>query len=180
MEDLMKPQKASDCNLKKSNNMNNKLFLVCPFSCMEIYIQQKLGENVFFMSAMAAVLRFDREDISAIKHFIEREKIQEILIVGDTSCRFINGALKNEKGFGSYGELLIKNIVLKNKDALSKASSELEKQKIITKSLIINQLQEICSPDYFKSEILHKGLRIGGIITTKSRNELIELDFNNN
>ena len=176
----MKPQKASDCSLKKSDNMNNKLFLVCPFSCMEIYIRQKFGDNVFFISAMAAVLRFDRDDISAIKQFIEREKIQKILIAGDTSCRFINGVLKNEKGFESYGESLIKNIVLENKDTLSKACSELEKQKIITKSLIVNQLQEICSPDYFLSEILHNGLRIGGIITTKSRNELTEFDFNNN
>lgn len=160
--------------------MNNKLFLVCPFSCMENFIREKYGDDVFFMTAMGAVLRFDSEEISAIKLFIEREKIREIIIASDTSCRFINGILKNEKEFGSHAETQIKNIVLENKNALAKANSEVEKQKIIANALIKNQAQEICSPDFFLSEIFINKIAVKGIITTKSKNEIIELNFNSN
>ena len=75
MEFLIKTQKANDYNLKKSDSMSNKLFLVCPFSSMENFIREKYGDNVFFMTAMAAILNFNSEEISAIKLFIEREKV---------------------------------------------------------------------------------------------------------
>ena len=160
--------------------MNNKLFLVCPFSFMENFIRQKYGDDVFFMTAMATVMHFEREEISAIKLFIEREKVQEIIITSDTSCRFINGALKCEKEFGSYAETQIKNIVLENEDALAKTNSEEEKQKIIANSIVKNQAQEIRSSNLFLSEIFKSKIIIKGIITTKSNNEIIELNFNSN
>ena len=160
--------------------MNNKLLLVCPFSMMENFIRERYGEDVFFITAMAAILHFNGEEISAIKKFIEREKIQEIIIASDTSCRFINGALKNEKEFGSYAEIIIKKIILQNREALTKTNSEAGKQKIIATSIVKNQAEEIFSPDLFLSEILKDKITVRGIITTKSNNKIIEINLNNN
>ena len=147
---------------------------------MENFIREKYGDNVFFMTAMAAILNFNSEEISAIKLFIEREKVQEIIISSDTSCLIINSVLKNKNEFGSHAETLIKNIVLENKDALAKANSEVEKQKIIANALVKNEAQEICTPNFFLSEISANKIIVKGIITTKSNNEIIELNFNNN
>ena len=160
--------------------MNNKLLLVCPFSMMENFIRERYGDDVFFITAMAAVLHFDGEEISAIKKYIKKEKIQKIIIASDTSCRFINRALKNEKELGSYSETIINKIILQNRAALTKTNSEEEKQKIIANSIVKNQVQEICNPDLFLSEILKNKIAVMGIITTKSNNELTELNYNNN
>jgi carbonic anhydrase len=129
---------------------------------------------------MAAVFHFHKDEIEEIKYFISREKIRDIIIAADTSCRFINGALKHEKQFGSHAETLIENIMLENKNALSNAYSEMEKQRIIAKEIISIQAQEICSPDLLLSEILKNKIIVKGIITTKSNNEITEPNFNNN
>ena len=161
--------------------MNNKLFLVCPFSCMENFIRQKFGDNVFFITAMAAVFQFNEtEYLKSIKDLIEREEIQEIIIASDTSCRFINGVLNDEKEFGSYAETQIKNILLENVDGLTNSNRIADKQKIIAQFIIKNQAQELSKHYLFRSEILKNKIVVKGIVTTKSNNEIVEINFNNN
>lgn len=145
---------------------------------MEGFLRQEYGDDVFFITGMATVLHVDEEVVSVIKLFIEKNSIQEIIIASDTSCRFIKGFLKSENQFGSYAEMQIKNIMLDNNDTLSKTTSEAEKQKIIATSIVKKQAQEICRPNLLLSEILKNKINIKGIITTKSKNEIIELNLN--
>lgn len=147
---------------------------------MEIFIRQNFGNDVFFMTSMATVVQFNSEDISALELFIERENINEIIIVNDTACRFINAALKNEKQFGSHAEKIIKKIVLENNVALYKITSEEEKRKLIAKAIINNQLHEMVKHNTIFSKISINKITVKGIITTKSINEIIELNFHNN
>lgn len=147
---------------------------------MEIFIRQNFGNDVFFMTSMATVMRFNSEDISALELFIERESINEIIIVNDTACRFINAVLKNEKQFGSYAEKKIKNIVLENYVALDKIAGEEEKRKLIAGAIIKSQLQEMGKHNTIFSKISINKITLKGIITTKSKNEIIELNFQNN
>ena len=90
--------------------MNNKLFLVCPFSCMENFISNKYGDDVFFITAMGTIFQYDEtEYLETIKQFIDRENITEIFVVSDTSCRFINNALKNDLVLEVILKRLLKN-----------------------------------------------------------------------
>ena len=176
----MKIQKANDYNLKKSDNMINKLFLVCPFSCMENFIRQKYGDDIFFITGIAAGLQFNEEGYAAvIKDFISRENITEVFIVNDTSCRFINNVLNNENSFGTHSEAVIQNLFDENFYSLLKGKTLNEQQVILAELNIKRQAKEMMKPDLFLNQITKGKICIKGLITTKSNNEIIELSFNN-
>ena len=61
----IKTQAKNYCKSKKSDNMNNKLFLVCPFSNMENFIRKKYGPNIFFMTSIAGI--FQSKDENYVK-----------------------------------------------------------------------------------------------------------------
>ncbi|MFT5778226.1 MAG: hypothetical protein ACI837_001182 [Crocinitomicaceae bacterium] len=93
--------------------MSNKLFLVCPFSCMEPFLRSKYGNDIFFLTAPGAILSSQNYgDDEAIRDFIVREKIATVYIVNDSSCRFINGIIKNDKLFGLPAEKIIEDIYI--------------------------------------------------------------------
>ena len=174
MEILMKIQKANDYNLKKSDNMNNKLFLVCPFSCMENFIRQKYGDDVFFITGIAAGLQLNEEGYAAvIKDFISRENITEVFIVNDTSCRFINNVLNNENSFGTHSEAVIQNLFDENFYSLLKGKTLNEQQVILAELNIKRQAKEMMKPDLFLNQITKGKICIKGLI-----NEMFILKLN--
>ena len=174
MEILMKIQKANDYNLKKSDNMNNKLFLVCPFSCMENVIIQKYGDDVFFITGIAAGLQLNEEGYAAvIKDFISRENITEVFIVNDTSCRFINNVLNNENSFGTHSETVIQNLFDENFYSLLKGKTLNEQQVILAELNIKRQAKEMMKPDLFLNQITKGKICIKGLI-----NEMFILKLN--
>ncbi len=159
--------------------MSNKLFLVCPFSCMENFIRQKYGEDVFFLTAMAAAFQYSEEEyVAAIKDFITRENITEILIVNDTSCRFINSVLKKEKGFGTPVEKIIQEILIDNFPTIMQNQSLIEQQKQLASLNIKQQAKEIMKPELFLQQIIQNKICIRGVVTAKAENILIEQNTN--
>lgn len=156
----------------------SKLFLVCPFSCMESFIHEKYGDNIFFITAMASVFQFQQEnDLDFIKDFIKRENVTEIFIVTDTSCRFINSILKKEKGFGTKAENIIQNLLLKNFSKFIQHKSLIEQRKYLATLIIRHQAQEVMKPELFLQQIFENKINLRGLITTKGNNEIIELKF---
>lgn len=179
MEIFMKIQKANDYNLKKSDNMNNKLFLVCPFSCMENFIRQKYGDDVFFITALGAVFQF--EDVNyteVLRDFIIRENITEITIVNDKSCRFIKSVLEKEKGFETFSEEVMLTLLIDNYSVIMHNKSLIEQTKALAELNIRRQVKEILANELFLQTIIQENVRIKGLITTKAENKLIELKFN--
>ena len=156
--------------------MNNKLFLVCPFSCLENFIREKYGKDVFFITAMGTIFQFEGEEyLESIKRFIDRENITAIFVVSDTSCRFINNALKNEIGFGSYSETVIQKL-LKENYALVMNEKIIEQQQIKLAELIVNyQASELKKSECFQQEIILKKILIRELVTSKKTNQIIQL-----
>jgi hypothetical protein len=82
---------------------------------MENFIRNKYGDDVFFITAMGTVFQLqETQYLKTIKDFIDRKEIIEIFIVSDTSCRFINNALRKELGYGSYSETVIQKLLKEN------------------------------------------------------------------
>ena len=81
----------------------NKLFLICPDCHIEHVIKDNFKGNVFFLTALASVFdSFDYNYTDHIKEFLKAENIEEIIVLNDCSCRFINSVLTSEKGYKTH------------------------------------------------------------------------------
>ncbi|HSW55077.1 MAG TPA: carbonic anhydrase [Ignavibacteriaceae bacterium] len=156
--------------------MKNKLFLLCPFSCMENFIRNKYGDDVFFITAIGTIFQFqETEYLESIKDFINRENITEIFVVSDTSCRFINNALTNENNTGGYSETVIKNL-LKDNYAFVMKEKTVEQQQIKLAELIVNyQAAELKKPNCLQQQIIQNKILIRELVTSKKANQIIQL-----
>ena len=159
--------------------MNNKLFLICPFSQLEHFIREKYGDDVFFITAPGAVFQFEDVNYTEVmRDFINRENITDIFIVNDTSCRFIKSVLEKEKGFGTFSEEAIINLLIDNYSVVMQTQSLIEQKKTLAELNIRRQVSEILSNELFLQTIIQENVGIKGLITTKAENKLIELNFN--
>ncbi len=159
--------------------MRPKLFLVCPFSGIENFIRNRYGEDVFFLTSMGAVFQFqEKEYLQIVKEFIDRENIAEIFIVSDTSCRFINNALKHRLGYDSYSETVIQTLLKRNYTDVMKKESMAEQQIKLARLIINHQANEIMKHNLFEHQIIENKILIKGLITIKEINHVVELTFN--
>ena len=161
--------------------MNNKLFFICPFSQLEHFIREKYGDDVFFITALGAVFQFeDANYVEVIRDFINRENITDIFIVNDTSCRFIKSVIEKEKGFGTFSEEVMLNLLIDNYSVVMYNKSLIEQQKSLAELNVKQQAKEIMKSELFQQPIIQNMISIKGLITTKAENKLIELNFNLN
>ncbi len=159
--------------------MSNKLFFICPFSQLEHFIREKYGDDVFFITALGAVFQFEDVNYTEVmRDFINRENITDIFIVNDTSCRFIKSVLEKEKGFGTFSEEAMINLLIDNYSVVMQTQSLNEQKKKLAELNIRRQVKEILSNEMFLQTIIQENVRIKGLITTKAENKLIELNFN--
>ena len=159
--------------------MNDKLFFICPFSQLEHFIREKYGDDVFFITALGAVFQFeDANYVKVIRDFINRENITDIFIVNDTSCRFIKSVLEKEKGFGTFSEEVMLNLLIDNYSVIMHNKSLIEQQKSLAELNVTQQAKEIMKSELFQQQIIQNKISIKGFIITKAENKLIELNFN--
>lgn len=161
--------------------MNNKLFLVCPFSSMENFIRQNYGDDVFYITAMAGIFQCnEKEWIEEIKYFISSENINEIFIVSDISCRFINAALNKEKTNGYYSERVIQKLVEDNYDLIMENKAIHEQQIKLAELIVKHQATELKNPNCLQQQIIQSNISIKELITSKAENKITELNFHAN
>jgi len=93
--------------------MANQLFIVCTFSFLEAFLQNIYGNDISFLTFSGAVFQFNEIEYSLeVRDFIVREKIKDIYIVNDTSCRFINGIIMRSKVSGFPSENVIEELYI--------------------------------------------------------------------
>lgn len=161
--------------------MNNKLFLICPFSCMEKLLQSKYGNDIYFLTCSGAVLQYEElEYISEVKRFILREQIKTIYIVNDTSCRFINGIIKKNKLYGLKSEKIIEELYVEHYLSDFKNQSLLVQQNKLAELNIKNQANELMNSTLLGSTIFAFDIDIKGLITTKEKELFKEVQIKNN
>lgn len=134
----------------------NQLFLVCPFCQMERFITKYFGD-VLFLTAPASVFFFDDDTfLKEVKKTIQREKITDIYLVGDVSCRFIQYALQNESITGLRCESEIQELLSTTDTAFS-----------LTEKLLKKQLYEMTCQGIFGKEIEEGQLRLHALLTCR-------------
>jgi len=159
-------------NLKR----NNSLFVICPFCQLEIYLQKKYGDDIFFMTATAGVLNFDSSEVLDLKDFIKREHITDIYLVNDIGCNFIEEAINKKKEFGLHAEKQLRVLLKHNQlKTIGKASIH-EKKIIVAKINVQQQVKYLESEKFLKNEVENSEINIHTLITNKC--ETIKNKFN--
>lgn len=156
--------------------MNNKLFLICPASHIEVFIRERYGPDVYFLTAPGAVFNFEEiKYTESVRYFLERKAIREVFIVNDTSCRFINTILQNGKGHKTQAEQVMLNLFINNYSQIMTAAS-LEERKVILATLNLQrQALDILSNEILLPLIKQSQIKVTGVLTTKEKGWLDEV-----
>lgn len=156
--------------------MNNQLFIVCPFSCMENFIKKKYGNDIYFLTSSVAILQDeDLEYVSEVKEFISREKIKTIYFVNDTSCRFINGIVHKNKLYGLKSEKLIEELYIDNYISCFKDQPLLNQKYMLAELNVNNQINRILNFTLLGDYITEFNIKVKGLITSKNAHKLLEI-----
>ena len=83
----------------------NKLFLVCPDCYLEHSISLYYPGNAYFLTSLGAVFDFsDPAYAKTVRDFMQEEEIEQLYFVNACSCRFIQTALSQKKGYNTLAE----------------------------------------------------------------------------
>ena len=146
---------------------------------MENFIRQKYGDDVFFITAMAAVFQSDEtEYLQEIKYLIHRENITDIFILNDTSCRFINSVLKNENGTDTPCEKVLQQLLKDNATSIIENKSLLEQQIALAGINVKHQAKQILKSNLLQSTLSDK-IKLTALVATRTNNNIIEININN-
>lgn len=160
--------------------MSNQLFIVCPFSCMEIFLRNKYGNDILFLTFSGAVFpHHDAEYLSAVKHFIVQEEIKTIYIVNDISCRFINGIINKHTLFGLRAEKVMEALYIENYLTEFQDQSLFNQQNKLAELNILKQANEIMAPAILGNFIAEFSVEIKCLVTSKARHSFKEIQIEN-
>jgi len=155
----------------------NRLFFICPFSQLELFLRGRYGERAYFATSLATLSQFnDGAYAKSIIELIINEGITEVGIAIDTNCRFLNSVLqkKSSKLFKATQlheilDLHIAEIVMQ--ETLT------ERKQLLAKFVIYRQVEEMCKVTLFKLLVMSRQISVKAIITTKDANELEEVSI---
>lgn len=149
--------------------MGNKLFLICPFSCIENFIQEEYGENVFFLTSNAAVFNFDETAyIESVKEFIESHNIKEVVVVNDLSCRFLHKVLQSSgEQTRNSAEKALSHLLKDNYAFLTQQPSFKEQLTQLATLNIQEQIHKMMELDVFGVLFMLNGIKVTGLISDK-------------
>ena len=157
--------------------MNNKLFIVCPFSDMENFIRRKYGSDVFFVSAMGTI--FDSHESSiheTIKQLLTHQKVTALYLVSDTSCRFLNNALNSICRYSSYPDSTIQKLLINNHAKWTQNKTKDNQQTLLAELILKHQAAGLQQHNLL-SEGLEDKISVTGLITSKKNDNIIELQM---
>lgn len=158
--------------------MSNKLFIVCPFSCLEPLLQHKYGNDITFLTCSGAVLPHQEiEYLSEVKRFILRENINRFYIVNDISCRFINGVISRSKMFGLNAEKAFEELYVDYYFTDFKDQNPLEQQYNLALRNISKQANNIVQSPILGDIITEFDVQIKGVITAKDQRLFREVEI---
>ena len=155
--------------------MDNRLFIVCPFSCMETFLQYKYGHDIYFLTYSGAIVQNqESEFIAKVEEFIFRESIKSIYIVNDTSCRFINGIINKNTLFGLSSEKVMEALYIEHYFSEFKDQSLCNQKYKLAELNVKNQIKVMLNSPLLGSCIAKFDIEVKGIITSREK-ELCQL-----
>ncbi|MFD2514607.1 carbonic anhydrase [Pontibacter locisalis] len=157
--------------------MKNRLFLICPASNVEHFLKRKYHGNCYFLTALAGVFQFqDKSYTEELIDVVERERIEEIVVVNDTSCRFMYNVLAKQKGYNTHAEQILIDLLIENYSKVMEKPSITDQVKQLAEVNVRRQIEELLSINYFLQEVVLQKISISGLITSKAAGEVVEVE----
>ncbi|HEY8400071.1 MAG TPA: carbonic anhydrase [Cytophagaceae bacterium] len=152
------------------------LFLICPDCCIENPIQQHFKGESYFLTALGSVFNLSDENyLETITEFIKLHNIEEIIIVNDCSCRFIQSVICNEKGFQTKAEEILKIIHLSGVLEITSESHAYKKAYKLAELNIQHQAHAIKEIDALNNKIQKNEIRLKGLIYERASDSFFEV-----
>jgi carbonic anhydrase len=153
-----------------------KLFLICPDCHLENIIKKHFEGELFFLTALGSVFNTSSAEYAAgITRFLAKENVREIIIVNDSSCRFIHSVLNNNEGYKTKAEEVLEVIhsncqieILKEKKSGRSASKLAELN-------ILQQADSLKETIFIGKKISKKNIVLRGMIYERGRNVFTEV-----
>lgn len=134
--------------------MKKRLFLVCPDAHLEPVIPGHFSGEAFFLTALGVA--FNPMETSYdlfIDHFIEDNGISEICLVADTSSRFFRNVVQGKKGFDTYAEKVLEQLLSKHSTQFEQTRGAWQKCLLLTRLHLAQQLQQLEKSRYLGRRI---------------------------
>lgn len=155
--------------------MNNKLFIVCPFSCVENKLKRKYGSNSFFISSPGGVIPYnDHLFIEVLKDEIIRNNINSIYFVNDASSRIINAVILNQDLFGLGAEYLVERIYANSFSKSLKGRTNQYQQFRLAELVAQNQKIEFLTNEVFTDLVIDRKIVVKTLVLSSSMRLLKE------
>jgi carbonic anhydrase len=155
-----------------------RLFLICPGCHIENAIRKHFDGSLFFLTALGSV--FDTSGLSyasGMNELLINENISEIIIVNDSSCKFIRAVLNNEKGFDTEAEEVLQvlhstcQIEIWSEKKLSRRAFKLAELNVK------QQAQSLKETAYIGNKIDNKEIGIKGVIYEREKKSFSEISL---
>ncbi|UTA67914.1 hypothetical protein [Emticicia sp. 21SJ11W-3] len=155
--------------------MAAKLFIVCPFSNMEAFLQSRFGVDAFFLSYPGASLLQAEDFDSVINYLITEESIRTIYLVNDADCRFIKSVIEKKGMNGLPHEQALEELYIEHYFSCFKDRPSAEQQFKLAE---LNVNKQVTNVAYFLSRLRCRPankLEVKGLVTIKENNILKEI-----
>jgi carbonic anhydrase len=158
--------------------MKKKLFLLCPASHVEHFLIRKY-KDAYFLTALAAVFRLKEYDgMEKLLAFIQKEGVQEVIVVNDISCLFIKSVISRHKGFGTHAEQVLVDLLIDNYHSVMRSASEEEQCYRLAELNVQRQIEELLEIDCFLQQVVLQKIKVKGLVTSKAENRLAAVRAN--
>ncbi|WP_276499018.1 hypothetical protein [Pontibacter litorisediminis] len=155
--------------------MKNKLFLICPSSHLEHFLGMRY-KNAYFLTALAAVFRLREGGYAEeLIGFLERESVEEVIVVNDVACPFIESVLLKQQGYGTYAEEVLVDLLVDNyAEVISCGAVEAQKARLAALN-VQRQMRQLLGIGYFQQQVVLQKMKVGGLVTSRAAGKVTEV-----
>jgi carbonic anhydrase len=152
--------------------VDKPLFLVCPFSCLEPFINRHFGKSGYFLTSMGANFQQHDEAYWAdVRSFIRQHSISMVYVVCDTDCRFLQQAMDTGGEGQSPAVAVMKQLRMDYAVSFNDTMTTLQQQHHLAELYLRQQIALMTMPDALGP----CRVNIRGLITTRSRGSIMAL-----
>jgi carbonic anhydrase len=156
----------------------SKLFIVCPDCFMEQVIRDNYPGEVYFITALASVFEMpDFDYAESFNAFLINESIEEIYIVNDSSCRFIENTVTQKQPLNTTAEQNLKVLLNQNSDFILYEENEYESFKKLAKLNIHRQAKEFYHSPFIGYKLKNREIMLKGLLYNRNKSEIIEIEL---
>lgn len=143
--------------------------MLCPASQLESFIKEHCGGEVFFLTALGVVFDFRQlAYVEALVDFIERESIDEICVVHDVACPFIKSVLAKEKGYGTYAEGVLLDLLIDHFSDIMQNTITGEQKVKLARCNVERQVSEVFANELLRQVVREYNISLKGLLSAKA------------